>query len=353
MTPHDDRFTLTRPGALIAALPAVLGFVPQKSLVLASISGGELGAVLRVDLSPDLVRDLDRLAQAASGGRPEAVVAVIIDAEGARCPMCNDDYRRLAEALSAALGAHSIELWAVHVVDAVSREGRWHCVDGCGSHGAVEDPQLSPVTTAAVVEGRRLYASRAELAALVAAGQDTTMRTALRGAIAELEVSGRHARAERPDECTHRGVLAMLDAMARVASGVTLDQDELAGLGYTLGDVIARDILFALAVGERAAEAEGLWAMLARTLPAPSRVEALVLLAFCAYVRGDGPLAGIALEEALGCDPHHRMAGMLDTALHAGMRPEQMRRLAQTGYRLARQVGVALPDRQTPRRRAG
>ena len=39
----------------------------------------------------------------------------------------------------------------------------------------------------------------------------------------------------------------------------------------------------ALAVGERAREAESLWTLLARTLPPPWRVEALVLLAFSAY----------------------------------------------------------------------
>ena len=37
-------------------------------------------------------------------------------------------------------------------------------------------------------------------------------------------------------------------------------------------------------------------------------VLALVLLAFSAYARGDGPLAGVSLEEALRCDATHRMA---------------------------------------------
>ena len=41
----------------------------------------------------------------------------------------------------------------------------------------------------------------------------------------------------------------------------------------------------------------------------------LVLLAFSAYARGDGPLAGVALEAVLRGDGEHRMASMLDTAL--------------------------------------
>jgi hypothetical protein len=47
------------------------------------------------------------------------------------------------------------------------------------------------------------------------------------------------------------------------------------------------------------------------------------------------------------------MAGMLDTALQSGMRPEKIRDLARTGYRLAEQLGVRLPPRQLFGRRAG
>ena len=93
-------------------------------------------------------------------------------------------------------------------------------------------------------------------------------------------------------------------------------------------------------LGVDAAAAESLWAVLARVLPEPWRVEALVLLAFSAYARGDGPLAGLSLEAALRSSPDHRMAGMLDTALQSGMRPEQSREPAGTGYRLARRLGV-------------
>ena len=68
-----------------------------------------------------------------------------------------------------------------------------------------------------------------------------------------------------------------------------------------------------------------------------------MLLAFSAYARGDGPLAGVSLEAALRSDEDHRMARMLDQALQSGMRPEQIRELADTGYRLAKRIGVRLP----------
>ena len=142
-------------------------------------------------------------------------------------------------------------------------------------------------------------------------------------------------------------------AAARVARGQSLADAELAELGCALSDVQVRDTLYALAVGENADEAESLWAVLSRTLPQPWRIEALVLLAFSAYARGDGPLAGVSLEAALCCEPDHRMAGMLDMALQSGLRPEHIRDLAVTGYRLAKRLGVQLPPRRSFGRRAG
>jgi hypothetical protein len=45
---------------------------------------------------------------------------------------------------------------------------------------------------------------------------------------------------------------------------------------------------------------------------------------------------------------------MLDTALQSGIRPEKIRDLAITGYRLADRLGVRLPPmRAFGRRRAG
>lgn len=350
MTQHTCDFDLNRPGALIAALPAVLGFVPEKSLVLASIQHGELGAVLRVDLSDALGGQLDHLARVVAGSATEAVVAVIVDDDATSCPTCADEYRQLADDLAVALGEQHIELWAAHVVDRVQSGGRWHCVDGCGAHGTIDDPAASPVTVAAVVDGRRLYGSRADLQTVIAP-DDAAVELA--GVIEAQAVAGCAERAEDPDACTRRGVSAAIAAARRVGAGAALSDTEVAALGYTLTDIMARDTLYALAVGCEAGMAEALWTLLARRLPSPWRVEALVLLAFSAYARGDGPLAGIALDEALRCGPEHRMAGMLDTALQSGMRPDQIRKLALTGYRLAARVGVQLPARQSLDRRAG
>ncbi|MBO0866587.1 MAG: DUF4192 domain-containing protein, partial [Mycobacterium sp.] len=124
MTTHGSDFELNRPGALIAALPAVLGFVPEKSLILVSIDGGELGSVMRVDLSTELTDRVGHLAEVAAAAGPEAAVAVIVDADGAACPVCNEEYRQLCASLSEELSQRDIELLAAHVVDRVAPGGR-------------------------------------------------------------------------------------------------------------------------------------------------------------------------------------------------------------------------------------
>jgi Domain of unknown function (DUF4192) len=348
MTKQLPDFHLNRPGVLIAALPAVLGFVPEKSLVLVTVDRGEMGCVMRVDLSDELPHSLAHIADVAAAAKPDSAIAVVIDEDGASCRMCNDEYRELADRLTTALANRGIELLAAHVVDRVAAGGRWHCADGCGNAGTVDDPSASPLAVAAVLDGRRLYARRAELQEVI-----QVANSARADLLAEIIGDSKPDSAERPDEAARADIECTIAAAARVADAVELDDDELARLAWALTDLRVRDTLYALAVGENAGQAESLWALLSRTLPEPWRVEALVLLAFSAYARGDGPLAGVSLEAALRGDPTHRMAGMLDTALQSGLRPEKIRDLAITGYRLADRLGVQLPPMRSFGRRAG
>ncbi len=344
---HHPESSLDCPGALIAAIPAVLGFVPVNSLVLITAADGEMGAVLRADL-PDAPERLSQLADLASTSGAEIVIAVIVDGKGADCPMCVDEHRRLTDSLTGELADRGVELIAAHVVAEVAAGARWCCVDGCGNSGLVEDPTASPTAVAAVLDGRRLYRRREELVEVVA-----TADTARTAGLAQLIARADAPDGARSDPQVRGDIEHALACAEQNIRGHSPSDEQLTRLALALADARVRDTLYALAVGQRAGEAEALWAALARCLPDRWRVEALVLLAFSAYARGDGPLAGISLDAALRCDPGHKMAGMMDQALQAGMRPEQIRELAQTGYRLARQLGVRLPPRRMFGRRAG
>jgi len=343
--PYD--YSLTRPGELIAAVPAMLGFVPEKSLVLVTIEHGCLGCAMRADLSDDLLGIAIQMAEVAAASRPERAVLVIVDEAGASCRMCNDEYRELSAAVTEALNERGIELWAAHVVDRIAVGGRWHCADGCGNSGMVDDPSSSPMAAAAVLEGRPLYAHRDELLEFV-----TVTEPGRAAGLSRLIELATHAGGDRPAAAARRDVEHAMDAATTIADGGLLSDDDVARLACALTDPRVRDTMYALAVGSAGHEAEALWALMVRVLPDPSRVEALVLLAFSAYSRGDGPLAGISLGEALRANPEHRMARMLDQALQTGMRPQQIRELARTGYRLAKRIGVRLPPPRPFGRRA-
>ena len=141
--------------------------------------------------------------------------------------------------------------------------------------------------------------------------------------------------AQRPDAAARADVEAAIAAAALVADVAELGDDELARLAWALTDLRVRDTLYALAVGENAGQAESLWALLSRTLPEPWRVEALVLLAFSAYARGDGPLgrriagSGAALRPGAPDGRHARHRAAVGAAARKDPRS------GDTGYRLA------------------
>lgn len=346
MTTQPRNFDIGRPGSLIAALPAVLGFVPEHSLVVVTVDAAELGAVLRVDLSPELAEHTAHLAEVVGSSAPEQAIAVVIDEFGADCAACGTDHGELAEALSRSLAGQGVELSAVLVVDRVAAGGRWYCADGCGAHGDVDDPEASPLAAAAVLDGRRLYRRRADLQQVIAV-TDTDRCARLAAAAAA------HTPARPTARTARAAVHTAMATAARLADGTEPGDAELMAVACALADPRVRDTLYALAVGDCAAAAESLWALMARTLPPRWRPDVLTLVAFSAYARGDGPLAGIALEEALRIAPEHRMAAMLDSALQSGMRPEQIREMAVSGYRIAAKLGVRLPPRRAFGQRAG
>lgn len=346
MTTPSRGFDIGRPATLIAALPAVLGFVPEHSLTVVTVDDAQLGCVMRVDLSPELVDNTGQLAEVVAAADPDDAIAVIIDEFGSDCDACGTDHMALADALARSLADEGIELLSVLVVDRVAAGGHWFCADGCGAGGVIDDPEASPLAAAAVLDGRRLYRRRADLTQVIAAtDRDRCARLA--------EAIRRHGAVQLNTRTARDAVQLAMAAAARLADGADPADAELVTVSCALSDPRVRDTLYALAVGDGAAEAESLWALMARVLPERSRPDALALLAFSAYARGDGPLAGIALDAALGIDPGHRMAAMLDSALQSGMRPEQIRGMALSGYRTAGKLGVRLPPRLAFGQRAG
>ncbi|WP_307624237.1 DUF4192 domain-containing protein, partial [Nocardia lijiangensis] len=352
------------PGELIAAVPAMVGFYPSRSLVVAVLGPAEPGAspviaaVLRFDLEPEGGRRglaasfAVLIGQICAAERATEVLAVIVDdraglpvRKARRAARRGAAGRALIAALSERLGADGIGIvgaWAVAAIE----EGRpwWSLLDRSGG-GTVPDPSASTVALAHVLDGRPILRSRSELTERVAADPALCAEVGAQLDSAVAVARDRFARAVRHDELAgyrRRALEHVLWQVANVESGAVLAAPEIAELVAALRDRTVRDAMFALAAGDHAAAAERLWLTLVRGSSGPDRAEFAALLGYSAYLRGDGPFAGIALEAALDADPSHAMAILLETALRAGMRPEQLRRLARSGHATAAWLGVDL-----------
>ena len=103
--------------------------------------------------------------------------------------------------------------------------------------------------------------------------------------------------------------------------------------------------------GAGAAAAERLWLALVRATPAPERAEPAALLALTAYLRGDGALAGVALDAALNACPHHSLSGLLRAALDGGLPPELLRGVAEDAAAALRRPARHSAKRRSRRKR--
>ncbi|MFR9750332.1 DUF4192 domain-containing protein [Nocardia sp. 004] len=348
------------PGDLIAAVPAMLGFTPERSLVVFVLRHEVAGpavveAVVRFDLDAHDTPATTVARICAQDGATE-VLAVVVDD---RVPETDSDRRHCAarhpadghrgdvsaDTLGRQLAAYGISLGGVWAVRAIEAGQRWWALAGPDRHGMLRDPAASLVAVSHVLDGRPIRGFRSELVELVAVDPQAHTEVAV---YLENELAlarERYAPAARrgdPNRYSRQALEDVLWQIANIESGAVLMAAEIAKLAVALRDRTVRDIMFALAVGDHAVAAETLWGILTRALSGRDRAEAATLLGFSAYVRGDGPLAGIALDAALDADPEHPMAVLLDTALRLGMRPDQMRRLARSGYRIAAGLGVDL-----------
>jgi outer membrane biosynthesis protein TonB len=147
---------------------------------------------------------------------------------------------------------------------------------------------------------------------------------------------------------------ARLDAVraaiaAAVATPPTLSDADVIRLAKALSDHRIRDTCLDFDELPDVAAAERLWTALARATPPPEGAEPACLLAFSAYARGDGVLAGIALTRAEAADPGHRLSSLLRSALTLGLAPGKIRIAGIRAATFARQALAKDLSRETAR----
>jgi hypothetical protein len=316
------------PGELIAAIPGMLSFVPSDSLVLITYTGSRrlsLSSVVRLDLPlaehyADLVTQL-RVVVGNHGAT--AVELVVLGGGGADPPdgaglPHRDLIVRLAEALDQDGVVPEHAVWAPRVDKGVT----WWCYHDPTCTGQIRDPATSPVTTAMTVAGAVTFASREDLAQLVAHDPDDAL--ARRAELLE----------GRPPADPERGYALVRDAVDAFGADTnpTLDDEAVADLAHALSTDEVREACLAFCLTARARAAERLWLVLTRAAPGRTRAEPASLLAACAYLRGEGVLAALAVDAAHSANAHHNLTHTIRHALDCGIPPDQFRLLLAQSF---------------------
>ncbi|MBF6495587.1 DUF4192 domain-containing protein [Nocardia cyriacigeorgica] len=348
---------LAEPGEFLAGVPAILGFVPVRSLVVAVLRAAPrdpdsalIDVVARFDLTPSPAGDGSRtlaatVAEVCDQQGVVGVLASVIDDRRSEPEPGTAGRDSVVTALAAQLELRSIPLCGAWAVQAIAPGYGWWSVLGADRRGVLPDPAASPITLSHVLDGKQIRRSRSELIAAVSV--DLAMREQV---CAEMGPALARAHQRFADAAgggdrigySRRAAQYLLWQIANVESGVRMSAAELAESAAALRDKHARDAMFALAGTDHAGAAEQLWAMMTRGLPDTDRAEAATLLGYCAYARGDGPFAGIAFAAALDADPEHPLAALLDAALTSGMDPQRLQRLITCGREAAIDLGIDL-----------
>ncbi|MGK5531187.1 DUF4192 domain-containing protein [Streptomyces sp. URMC 129] len=362
LTVSDCRVSLRGPADLADALPYLMGFHPDDSIVLIGLHGprGRLGGRIRTGIpeSPDSWdATADELAAClvenseARGSRPEAAVVYLCQdpPDGGRAADTMERLRPLAQRLRTACGALEVPVWEALYV---SRGRYWSycCAEpGCCSGDGNELPQegTSAMAVAAAYAGievrgslsglRRRFAPLGEpaasrqLRALDAAAAALVPRmlggaSAVAGVRAEtMELAGRMlGRFRRVPSPATPG-----DAAADATDDALITSDDAARLILGLQDRGARDRAAEWMEGAEAAVALRLWRALARRCVAAYEGHAaapLTLAGWVAWSSGDQIGAQVALGLALETDPEYVFARLLHQACNDGLDPEPLRR---------------------------
>lgn len=301
---------------VLALVPHTLGFHPEDSLVMIALNGDDGTFHARIDL-PDEPKEIatvvDVLVEAADRNRGPAPTGALVVAY-------TDDHRvaeTAVELLERRLRDEGFEL-----LMAIRADGsRWFPL-GAGSRdrpaprdtdGVPYDVRTHELTSQAVLEGRITYRSREELAASLAPADPELVDQVAEAHAALGPLDHDQLRSEA------RWLLAQLHSA--VNRGSAPGPLSIARVLRAVADPDVRDLAWCEVSRSDAAGHAAVWREVVRLSPDSLVAPAAGLLAFTAWLSGDGALAWCAVERSLCSDPDNVLARLVAQALDSALPP--------------------------------
>jgi hypothetical protein len=327
----QDRIRIGSATGVLAAVPHLLGFYPDRSLVVLGLGGprDEVMLAFRYDLpdppDPELATDIAEHACEVLS-RQQVAAAIVIGYGSAELAAAAVDLVVAAlldvgVAVREALRAQGGRYWSALCRDPAC----------CPPDGHPYDPGAHPAAAALSGAGLDAFPDRAALARTLQPepGSARQIRQATSRALRRIDrllISAVQAGRDPVQALARAGQSTVGEAIGRYrAGGRITDDGRLAFLAVCCADLRVRDDAWARMDPEHRQAHRRLWADVvtaaaAEFVPAPA-----ALLAFTAWQCGEGALANVALERALAADPEYSLALLLAQAIQSGLPPSAAR----------------------------
>lgn len=308
--------TLTSPHDLLAAIPFLIGYHPENSLVLVALKNDAVGMAMRVDMPTDIAPEsYDLLASHFQREAAEAALIVAyVDSE-------TDPEPVLINTSAALLRAGISIKESLIVSDGRYRSMLCHDSECCPPLGSpIPDIDSSRIAAEHVIAGHPMpYANVSGLvqsiAALPSAMEESWQR--------EVQAFWVESDSENLLDLQHDGATALIDLAGEYTQGRGAEDRELAArvIGR-LSDIQVRDFALGSHNDETADSYWQMWRDLLLIAPRGFVAPIASIFAALAYERGEGALAHKALDRALADDERYSLALLLRRVFTAGWPPQ-------------------------------
>jgi hypothetical protein len=308
--------TLTSPHDLLAAIPFLIGYHPENSLVLVALKDDTVGMAMRVDMPTDIAAEsYDLLASHFQREAAEAALIVAyVDAQ-------TDPEPVLINTSAALLRAGISIKESLIVSDGRYRSMLCHDSECCPPLGTpIPDIDSSRIALEHVIAGHPMpYSNVAGLVQSIAAlpsAMDENWQS-------EVQVFWVESDSENLLDLQRDGATAVIDLAGEYTQGRGAEDRELAArvIGR-LSDIQVRDFALGSHNDETADAYWQMWRDLLLIAPRGFVAPIASIFAALAYERGEGALAHKALDRALVDDERYSLALLLRRVFTAGWPPQ-------------------------------